>query len=112
MNNKQSKVIPNFNILHHRDANHGTSPLGFEVYRKQSIFVPEKKRFIPCAQYDNHFIYEIPAKYKNTPAFMCSCGAMGVIAGMSAYKNDASPSGLMLLCYHHSNFGKHADGSS
>lgn len=109
----KSFIFPQFNIVRHvGDANSGRSPLGFEVHRTESIFVPEYRRFIPCIPYDNHFIYEIPKKYKNTPAFMCSCGSMAVIAGLKSYENDASPSGLVLICYQHSNFGKHADGSS
>lgn len=109
----KSKVLPNFNIIRrYGDANHGTSPLGFEVYRTESIFVPEYRRFVTCAPYDNHFIYEIPKKYKNTPAYMCSCGGMAVISGLSSYLGDASPSGLMLVCYNHATFGKHADGTS
>ena len=106
-------VPPQFRIIrHYGDLNKGISPLGFEVYRREKFYVPEYDREIPCAPYDNRFVYEIPKRYKGTPAFMCGCGSMAVIAGMSGYENDASPSGLMLVCYHHSNFGRHADGST
>ena len=106
-------IPPQFRIIrHYGDLNKGISPLGFDVYRKEQIFVPEYERFIPCASYDNYFVYEVPKKYKGVPAFLCGCGSMAVIAGMSSHENDASPSGLMLVCHHHATYGRHADGST
>jgi hypothetical protein len=92
--------------------NKATTLLGFDVYRRESIYVPEYGRDIPCAPYDNHFIYEIPKKYRNTSSFMCTCGSFAVVTGFSGYNKDASPSGLMLVCHHHATFGVHSTGEN
>lgn len=113
MKDKKSTTLKSFQIIrNYGDLNKGMCPLGFEVYRRDRIYVPFYRRFIPCASYDNWFIYEIPVIYAGTPSYMCGCGSWADVAGMSSYKNDASPSGLMLVCHHHATFGKHADGSS
>jgi hypothetical protein len=85
---------------------------GAKVYRQEKLFVKEMERFIGCAPYDNHFIFENPDKQKGTSAFLCTCGGHAVAAGYESYKDDASMQGLMFVCYTHATTGKHLDGSS
>jgi hypothetical protein len=106
---------PKFNIIRYRGTpNKATTLLGFDVERVESIFVHGHpyNRFIPCAPYSDHFIYEVPPKYRGTSAWMCTCGSYASIVGVSAYEQDASPSGLMLVCYLHATFGKHNNGGA
>lgn len=54
---------------------------GTVVHREERLFVPEWGGvFIPCAPYDNHFIYENPDKRKGTPGYLCTCGSVAVVA--------------------------------
>jgi hypothetical protein len=126
---KQSKVVPNVAIIHHRNSpNSAVTADKKEVRREDKIWYAEYDdegypitgRFIMCAPYDNHFVYEDPM-WKIIPgrwAHMCTCGSTAVIVGYNAYKKDASPStegttkGEMFVCYYHAQFGKHADGST
>lgn len=104
---------PKFNIIRYRGTpNKATTLWGFEVQRRQSIFIPAYNRFIPCAPYDNHFIYEVPERYKGTSGLMCTCGSFAEVVGMSGYINDASPSGLMIVCHLHAAFGRHNEGGA
>jgi len=102
-----------FNIVrYHGQRNKAfVEEIGLTVYRADKILVPEYGRFIPCAQYDEHFIFEVPPKYKDIPSFMCTCGSVAVIAGMSSYQHDASPQGLMFVCLNHATYGVHVGGS-
>lgn len=99
-------------IKHRGDPKHATRDDGVEVYRSEKIFVKENNEFVPCAQYDNHFVYEDKRPWHW--AHMCTCGSPAVIVGTNVYKKDASPtaSGKLFVCFHHANNGKHADGSS
>ena len=46
---------------------------------------------IPCAPYDNHFIYHLPDSVENRgPSDMCTCGSNAVIAGYSVVEKDTS----------------------
>lgn len=99
-----------FQIIRHRGIqNKAQLPDGRWVQRSEKIFVPEMGRFIPVAPYDDHFLFELPAKDVG-PSVRCTCGSFGVIAGYSAYKDDASQQGLLYVCFQHSNFGVHATG--
>lgn len=105
----------NFNIIRHRGKmDEGQLPDGTKVYRKDFIFVPEQNGLIRCADYYEHFIYEIPQdKIKVYPgsAYRCTCGSFAVVAGLSGYVLDASPQGKIFLCHLHATTGKHAGGS-
>ena len=123
-----------FNIIKHRGSPNeayveiplGDDVIKFKAFRQEHLFAPHPyDALIPCLDYDNHFIYEIPddpmfAKH-NFPAFMCTCGSYAIIIGNDAYKTDASPEGLVWACYWrngfvdpetHELYGKHADGST
>ena len=108
-----NKSVHSFNIIRfHGQPNKAKTAFGLEVYRQDKLWSPIHQRFIPCAPYSDHFIFEVPAKYKNMPAFQCTCGSAAIVAGMSGYKNDASPQGLMWVCMLHSHHGIHATGGT
>jgi len=104
---------PLFNIIRYRGTpNKATTKFGLDVERRESIFISEYKKFIPCAPYSDHFVFEVPEKYKGLAGLMCTCGSFAAIVGLSGYEQDASPSGLMILCHHHAKFGVHATGGA
>jgi hypothetical protein len=99
-----------FTIIRHRgQPTRAQLPDGKWIERQDQLFVPEWGRFIPCVQYDDHFVYEVPPKYIGA-SFRCTCGAIAVVSGYSAYRDNASQQGLLLLCLNHSTFGVHATG--
>ncbi len=108
-----NKSVHSFNIIRfHGQPNKAKTAFGLEVYRQEKLWSPEHNRFVSCAPYSDHFIFEVPAKYKDTIAFQCTCGSFAVVTGLSGYEHDASPQGLMWVCYNHASFGVHAYGSA
>ncbi len=104
---------PKFNIIRYRgQLNKATTLDGYDVYRQEKIFVKELKRFVPCAPYEEHFIYEEPSGKPGRSSYMCTCGSAAIIAGLSGYENQASPSGFMFLCLLHATHGRHSDTSN
>jgi len=106
-------------IKHHNSPNSATTLDGHSVIRKKQLWIQEYKRFVICAPYDNHFIYEDPSKKAGRWVFMCTCGSPAVIVGSSVYSEHASPTsgdgivpGEMLVCKMHMDRNKHADGST
>lgn len=103
-----------FSIIHHRGSpNEATTLDGYKVYRQEEIFIPEWGKFVKCAPYDDHFIYEDPQSERiiGRWAHMCTCGSPAVIVGYNAYKNDASKySGGLLVCKAHADTGHHQTG--
>lgn len=85
---------------------------GIHVHREEKIYVRELEYFVPCAMYDNHFIYNSQSKKRGVSPFMCTCGSIAVVIGSNVYEGQASPSGAMFVCWHHATFNKHSDGSS
>lgn len=93
---------------------------GTIIERTDRVFIPEWSRFVRCIDYDNHFVALNPSKKEGMWFALCSCGSPAVIVGYNQYKHGASPSsggvgfvaGEMLVCYVHTLFGKHADGST
>lgn len=94
---------------------------GTTVGRKEFIVIPpfedmpEPQQY-PAAPYDNHFVFRHVYRKKGVPirgwTLWCTCGSPAIIADYSAYSQNASDSGRMVLCYHHAQYGRHADGSS
>jgi len=104
------------------DLNKANTLDGTTVYRKESLWMGKRWGIVKCAPYDNHFIFDDPnfSKHKGRWTPMCSCGSPAGVVGSNVYKNDASPTtradssnpGMMIVCLHHMQFGKHGDGSS
>lgn len=70
-----------YNIVHHiGEVKKVTLANGTVVNRPDAIFVPEYGAMIPCAPYDNHFIYENPDTSEGSSAYVCTCGNPAVIA--------------------------------
>ncbi len=103
-------VKPSFNIIRYRgQPNKATTLDGYNVYRQEKLFVPELGRFVQCAPYDDHFIYEEPSGKPGRSSYMCTCGSAAIVAGFSGYEGQASPSGFMLLCLLHATHGHHTN---
>ena len=126
-----SNVTQTFNIIKHRGTlTKATTVHGYHVFKQDKLFVRNfpvgmgtYDGFIPCADYDNHFIYEVPNTEKTIglPSYMCTCGAIAVAVGYDAYKEDQSFNGMQFVCMFRNGMKdtetgklikKHADGSS
>jgi len=126
-----SNVTQRFNIIKNRGTlTEATTLHGDKVTKQDKLFVQEFPvgmtvftGFIPCIDYENHFIYEVPNNEKTIglPAYMCTCGAIAVAVGYDAYKDDQSFAGMQFVCMFRNGMldqetGKllkrHADGSS
>jgi len=119
---EKEKAVHRFGIIKHFNTpNEAVTVDGYTVKRKNKLFFKEWGTFVMCAPYDNHFIYDDPVARKGkygrwTP--MCTCGSPAGKVGSNVYSFQASPAtegtikGEMIVCLHHSMFGKHADGSS
>ena len=120
-NNKDNKQTPNIttnlsgiqqalsdakapNIIHHRGDLNSVTFEGKKFSRVKSIFMRDYG-FVPCAPYDDHFLLYDPSHLGWTT--FCTCGAPAVIVGYDAYKQDASPEGLLMVCLQHAQTGKH-----
>lgn len=112
----------NFAIIKHRgDLDNATTADGYKVHRQDKLFF-EGHGWVKCAPMDNHFVYDDPAFKKKRGRWspMCTCGSPAGIVGYNAYVDNASPTGKfdssvpgeMIICLHHAQYGKHADGSS
>ncbi len=125
---KSEKFTPVAIIRRRSSPNSAITHDGKEVRREEKVFYAEyddegytiSGRFIGCCPYDNHFVFIDPVwkQVKGRWFAACTCGSTAVIVGYNAYRRDASPNtdsttpGEMLVCYHHVQTGKHADGSS
>jgi len=124
---KQSKTYASFGIIHHYNSpNSAVTIDGKEVRREEKIWYAEyddNKRivggkFVMCAPYSDHFIYEDPMwkRIVGRWAHMCTCGSVSILVGYNAYRQDASPStegtnkGEMLVCKWHLDNGVHQTG--
>src|SRR3990172_995478 len=109
----EGKKYSTFSIIRHHNSPNRAEYRGLTFYRQEKIYVPEMRQFVMCASYDQHFIFEVPVRLKDS-YFRCTCGSPAVIPGFGAYKHLASPtrSGYMLVCLVDTTFGHHADGDS
>lgn len=82
---------------------------GERVERQDEIRIGDYG-MVKCAETDNHFVYRY-MKRKGWTTF-CTCGSPAVIVGYDAYRQMASPQGMLLVCYSMLLSGKHSDGSS
>jgi hypothetical protein len=103
-----------FNIIKFKgDPNTVTLVDGTKIQndRRDFIFVPEYGAMIRVVRYGSHFLFEVPKRIRG-PSYLCSCGAAGIMVGSKAYAHLGSPEGMMLVCSFHTQFNRHADGSS
>lgn len=96
-------------IRHAGDLNSCLLEDGVTVRRSKTI--PYDNKPVQCAPYDNHFIFRHVFNGAGWTLW-CTCGSPAGVVGYSAYARDASASGEMMVCLHHSEFNKHSDGSS
>ncbi len=91
------------NIIRHRGEPNKADFYGVPIARQKSIVVvvDEKTVFaIPCAEYDNHFIFEVPkvrGEIVQGPAHMCTCGSSAVV------KDYESPIRLFVCHFYQTN---------
>ena len=117
MNDKKSSVYNTFQIIrHHGTPSKGQLPDGTWVYARDRIQPPDMVNFIPCARYDDHFIYEVPVGVRHRfpgPVYRCSCGSAVVFVGSNVnVAMGNSPSGAMFVCQFHADNGHHATGGA
>lgn len=74
---------------------------GVWVSRQESLPVGMFGGMVPCAPYDDHFIYATTTPHQST--FMCTCGSPAVAANIG----DGQ---LMFVCLYHMHNGVHATG--
>ena len=101
-----------FNVIRYRGTPTKAKYMNKWVERQEQILIPEYGGFIPCAPYDDHFIFENPYKEEHTAAYLCTCGGVAVVVGRSGYLLDASPQGKMFVCLIHAQTGLHATGGT
>ena len=106
----QNQKAPN--IVHHRGDLNKVTVKGKVIHRPEYVFLDLHGTGFPfkikCAPYDNHFVFKDPTVTIGWTTF-CTCGAISVVTGWDAYKQDASPQGALLVCYSHAQTGKHND---
>lgn len=109
----EKKPTP-FQIIKHRGMpNKAQLPDGTWVQRQEWIYVPESDRRIPCAPYDDHFVFEIPKHVAHMypgASYKCTCGSAAGWVGPSGYILDASKQGLLFVCLYHAQHGIHVTG--
>lgn len=85
------------------------------VVRKEKLFIPEWRKWVPVTHYDNHFIYE--SKKMGQPAYMCTCGGPAVVA----LPSNPEPKKMFItrpkqqpvfVCLLHATNGKHGTGQT
>jgi len=84
------------------DAKTAITQNGTVVARSEFLWVNEQYGLVPCAPYDNHFIYESTAP--GTSSFMCTCGSVAVVK-THEFK-------YLLVCLQHATYGVHATGEN
>lgn len=124
-------TIQTFNIIKHRGTLTEATTLHGDIVTKQDkLFVIDfpvgmtvYTGFIPCIDYENHFIYEVKdsIQTRGLPSYMCTCGAPAIAIGYNAYAEDQSFAGMQFACSFRNGmineetgepYGKHSDGSS
>lgn len=86
-------------IKHYGEPQEARTLKGKQVTRQDSLFVIEWGAFVPCAPYDDHFIYA--SREVGESAYMCTCGSPAVVA------HPHDPKRRMFVCLAHAQSGKH-----
>lgn len=91
----------NFDIIHHRgQVTKATTLQGVVVERQERLFIVEWGAFVPCAPYDDHFVYENPDTSVGSPSYMCTCGSVAVV--INPERNER-----LFVCLFHATYGSH-----
>lgn len=89
------------NVIHHfGDPKQATTLKGKQIKRQEQLFVPEWNALVPCAPYDDHFIYENPDHNRGSSSYMCTCGSPAVVINPEREKR-------MFVCLFHATYGSH-----
>jgi len=114
METKKSSTYNTFSIIRNRNTpTKGQLPDGTWVYPQEKFWVEDMNGYIFCTRYSDHFLYQVPVEARPRfpgPIYRCSCGSPAVYVAPDTYVYGASPQGLMFVCKHHVDFGKHATG--
>ena len=76
---------------------------GQRVERRDHLFVPQFKALVPCAPYDDHFVFYTEEQLSS--AFMCTCGSPAVVVT----PEDGT---ILLVCLFHATNQIHATGGT
>ena len=94
--------MDSFSIIHHKGrVNKATTLDGVVVERQEQLFVEEWGNFVPCAPYDEHFVYENPDTSQGSSSYMCTCGSVAVVV------NPERDAGRLFVCHFHETYGSH-----
>lgn len=112
-----TKFVPTkFNIIRYRGSPQKTTVvlttgeiLKFE--RQKALLDPNNKTYIRCADYDDHFIFALPARIIG-PTWQCTCGSAAVAVEYDMLKQDTSIKGSFIVCFQHISTGRHLTGGS
>lgn len=114
------KSIHSFNIIRYRGRpnfakievknRYGKEEV-LEITRREWMLDSRTNQIVPCAPYDDHFLFELPNRVPG-PRFQCTCGSMAGWVGSNVYAHDASPQGALFVCLHHAEYGVHSGGQS
>lgn len=99
MSDNDKEPRPNFSIIKHRGQPNQAKFEGHTVVRQEKIFAGEFG-LIPCAPYDDHFVFEIPKALSNRLgmwSYWCTCGS---VAGVAWPDNNVSQKMMVCLFYH------------
>ncbi len=97
-------------IIHHRGQVNTAEHEGVPIARSEKLFVDfnsdsdgaAQPAMVPCAPYDEHFIYEVPKakRITGTTDFLCTCGSPAVVNNW--YAKDR-----LFVCLLHADTGFH-----
>lgn len=92
-----------FNIIRYRGEPNKADFEGVTITRQEKLFVVEWRAFIPCAPYDDHFVFEVPPSRKRIgiSEFMCTCGSAAVITVPESERRRT------FVCLFHTTYGYH-----
>ena len=86
-------------IRHYGEPKKATTLKGTVITRQDKLFVVEWGAFVPCAPYDDHFIYA--TSEQDSSAYLCTCGSPAVVI------KPEDPKARMFVCLAHAQTGKH-----
>jgi len=86
-------------IRHYGSPKTARTLTGTVITRRDKLFVIEWRSLVPCAPYDDHFIYA--TNERESSAYLCTCGSPAVVI------MPEDPQARMFVCLTHAQTGKH-----